>query len=108
MILGKPKGGQHYTCSLSNKYYENQCKNPPYYYDIFEFVKVSDDYVFIPEIKKYDKLEKMCYLFHHKIVRYYIDHKLDPDIPWWWYEDTALHELATHLAYRILKVKDTQ
>lgn len=105
MIIGRPKGREHYTCSLSNEYYKNQCKNPPDYYILFEFIEVPDDYVFVPALDKYDRLEKVCYLFHHKIVRYYIEHNLDPDTPWWWFDDPALHELVDKLAQRI---KDTQ
>jgi hypothetical protein len=104
MILGKPKGRSNYTCSLSDKYYENQCKNPPEYYTVFEFEQVSDDYVFKPDLKKYDKLEKVCYLFHHRLVQYYIEHDLDPDTPWWWYDNAELHTLANRLAN---KIKDT-
>ena len=104
MILGKPKNKDHYTCSLSNKYYENQCKNPPDYYSLFDFHQVQDDYNFVPDVKNYDKLEKVCYLFHHRLVQYYIANKLDPDTPWWWYDDPELHELANRLAQ---KIKDT-
>lgn len=104
MIIGKPKAGQYYTCSISDKYYENQCKNPPDYYSLFDFHHVPDDYVFLPEVAKFNKLEKVCYLFHHKIVRYYIEHNLDPDTPWWWIDDPELHVLANSLADRIKSV----
>jgi len=101
MILGKPKGKKNYTCSLSDKYYENQCKNPPDYYSLFEFHQVSDDYIFTPDVKNYDKYEKVCYLFHHRLVQYYDEHRLDPDTPWWWIDDIELHKLANKLGQRI-------
>ena len=68
-------------------------KKKPDFYDVFQYHHVYTDKTFTELNNELDQSHPMT-KFHISIVNYYKANELDPDIPWWEYNDPELEAIG--------------